>query len=141
MTRFESRMSALGRFAPLVERIEDRLPRVQTLSFGDSAETYFPNWAIIRHVADFLESTLRFADRNLPRARGRPVYFGKQPVRERALGRLLVTQSGRWHWLRKSSDSSREETRHLTKLATIYRYRRYSTILVIRHFCAGHGCC
>jgi hypothetical protein len=62
MARFESRASALGRFVPLVERIEDRLPRVQTHSFGVSAETYFPNWAIIRHVADFLQFALTVAN-------------------------------------------------------------------------------
>jgi hypothetical protein len=44
-------------------------------------------------VADFLESTLGFANSGLPRDRGRPVYFGKQPVGKWALERLLVTQS------------------------------------------------
>ena len=43
---------------------------------GASAETYFSNWSIIRHVADFLESTLGFAHSNLPQDRDRPVYFG-----------------------------------------------------------------
>jgi len=52
----------------------------QALLIGVSAETYFSNWTIIRHVADFLESTLSFGNRGFPRERGRPVYFGKQPV-------------------------------------------------------------
>ena len=46
-------------------------------------------------MADFLESTLRFADRDVPRDRDRPVYFGKQSVGERALERLLATLAGR----------------------------------------------
>jgi len=42
---------------------------------GVSAETYFPDWTKIRHVADFLESTSGFADMDLPQDRGWPVYF------------------------------------------------------------------
>jgi hypothetical protein len=54
----------------------------------------FPNRSKIRHVADFLESTLGFADKDPPPDRDRPVYFGKQPVGERAMKRLLVTRGG-----------------------------------------------
>jgi hypothetical protein len=68
--------------------------QVQTLNSRVSAETYFSNWSTIRHVADFLESTLGFASRGL-RNRARLVHFGKQPAGERVLERLLVTRRGR----------------------------------------------
>jgi hypothetical protein len=37
----------------------------QTLSSRVSAETYFPDWAIIRHVADFPEFASGFANAGL----------------------------------------------------------------------------
>ena len=83
--------AAAGR--QLAAGLQDFVPCDRPLSAtaGVSAGTLFSNWSKIRHVADFLESTSGFAKRNLPRDRDRPVYFGKQPLGERAPGRLLVT--------------------------------------------------
>ena len=76
-----------------LRRPNDCIQPERSFRRGASAETYFSNWSIIRHVADFLESTLSYGNRGFPRDRGRPVYFGKQPVAERVLGRPLVTRS------------------------------------------------
>jgi len=65
--------------------------QVQTLNSRISAEPYFSNWSTIRHVADFLESALNFANNGHPRVSHRRLFSQNQPLGESALERLLVT--------------------------------------------------
>jgi len=57
-SKLEDALKSLG-------RLNDCFQPERSISRGASAETYFSNWSIIRHVADFLESTLGFANRDL----------------------------------------------------------------------------
>ena len=57
-------------------RTNGRFPQEQTVGSRLTAEALFSNRSKIRHVADFPESTLGFADRDLPQDRDRPVYSG-----------------------------------------------------------------
>jgi RelE-like toxin of type II toxin-antitoxin system HigB len=75
---------------------------------GVSAGIYFPNWAIIRHVADFLESTLGFANGGFPsrglrlrcsglRSSGQNVPGCKRhPLKGDEKGHWAVWVSGNW---------------------------------------------
>lgn len=87
--------------------------------------------AIIRHVADFLVSTLGFTRRSLSRDRGRPVYFGMQSAGERDLERLLVILSGRLKiWAQVQRDVSTNSVSAITFFIFVLLYLSVSSIAV-----------